>query len=259
MKTVLFGAAGYLGRAILANLESGDSPHAVRAFDRSPEAWAAWEDVDGAWAGEKIYGDTSDYDTVLAATQGVDAIVHASVYFGQEPEDPLPWLVNLKGLWNVLEAARQRGIRRVVHISSCESVHADGKFLSAEQRGPGKGLYPLTKRLQEEMCRSFWDAHRVPVIVLRPDCIVDARTGVGRFREQLGVNAFTRNGWVCRHDLAQACRLALAAQASGQLQFDIFHIVGTPEADATCNVARSREVLGLEYQGNLEQYRSEQG
>ena len=36
--------------------------------------------------------------------------------------------------------------------------------------------------------------------------------------------------------------------------FDIFHIVGTTEADAICNVERSRDLLGLPYQGDLEQY-----
>lgn len=256
MKILVFGAAGYLGRAILSNLEAGDPHHTVRAFDRSAEAWESWADVDGNWKGERLHGDTSDYDTVLAAVEGVDAIIHASVYFGQGEEDPLPWLVNLKGMWNVLEAARLHGIRRVVQIGSCETVHQDGLFFSAEQRGPGKYLYPLTKRLQEEMCRSFWDAHRLPIIVLRPDSIVDSRIGLGRFREKLGPPSHTaRNGWVCRHDLAQAARLALEAQARGELEFDVFHIVGKPEADATCNVARSREVLGLQYQGNFEQYR----
>jgi len=35
----------------------------------------------------------------------------------------------------------------------------------------------------------------------------------------------------------------------------VLHIVGTPEADATCNTARARVILGLKYRGDLEQYR----
>lgn len=259
MKTVVFGAAGWLGRAMLENLTHGQPPHEVRAFDVSPEIWNSWADVDGKWeGGEPISGDIADFQTVQSALEGVDAIIHASVYFGFEndPNDPLPWLINLKGLWNVLEGARQKGIRRIVHIGSCETVHPDGHFFDVNQRRPGGDRYPVIKRLQEEMCRSFWDAYRLPVVVLRPDYIVDSRIALGRFREKLGPPEHpTRNGWVCRHDLAQAARLALEAQDRGELEFDIFHIVGTPEADATCNVARSREVLGLQYQGNLEQYR----
>jgi nucleoside-diphosphate-sugar epimerase len=251
MNVVVFGAGGWLGRAVLANLEGG---HSVRAFDLSPEAWAAWEDLDGGWDGERVYGDIVDWGTVHRATEGMDGILHASVYFGQDADDPKPWLVNLKGLWNVLESARQRGIRHVVHIGSCETEHPRGTFFTCEVRRPGGAIYPLSKRLQEEMCRSFHDAFGMRLIVLRPDYIVDSRIGLGRFREKLGPEGTpTRNGWVCRHDLAEACRLALETET---VDFDIFHIVGTPEADRTCNVARSREVLGLVYRGDLEQYRA---
>ena len=124
----------------------------------------------------------------------------------------------------------------------------------ATRFSPGSVLYPITKRLQEEMCRSFHDAHGSRIIVLRPDYIVDSRIGLGRHRETLGPPDHpARNGWVCRHDLAEACRLAVESE---EIDFDIFHIVGTPEADQTCNVARSREVLGLTYRGDLEQYRA---
>ena len=46
--------------------------------------------------------------------------------------------------------------------------------------------------------------------------------------------------------LAQACHLALETDA---IDFDIMHTTGHPEADQYCNVARSREILGLEYKG----------
>ena len=257
MKVVVFGAAGWTGRAVLDNLAGR---HEIRAFDASPEAWDRWRDVDGPWSGgETLHGDIADFATVHRATEGVEGIVHLAVYFSDAPgaygvDDPLPFLINLKGLWNVLESARQRGIRRVVHVGSCETVHPNGLFFTADVRRPGGGLYALTKRLQEEMCRSFHDAHGMRVIVLRPDYIVDSRLGIGRHREKLGSGGTpARNGCVCRHDLAEACRLAVESTA---LDFDIFHVVGTPEADATCNVARSREVLGLVYKGDLEQYRA---
>ena len=65
-------------------------------------------------------------------------------------------------------SARQRGIRHTVHIGSCETVHPKGLFFTAEVRRPGGNVYALNKRLQEEMCRSFYDAHALPIIVLRP-------------------------------------------------------------------------------------------
>jgi nucleoside-diphosphate-sugar epimerase len=252
VKIVVFGGAGWLGRAVLASL--AQHGHEVRAFDRSPEAWQEWEDLGPSWSGEKVHGDITDFSAVDAAIEGMEGVVHVAAYFGQEDDDPLPWMVNLKGLWNVLESARRREVRHTVHVGSRDTVHPRGIFFSADvRRTSGGGIYSLTKRLQEEMCRSFHESFGTRIIVLCPDYIVDSRLGLGRFREKLGPGGLPlRNGWVCRHDLAEACRLAVE---NDTIDFDIFHVVGTPEADLTCNVARSREVLGLVYRGDLEQFR----
>jgi len=254
MKAVVFGAAGWTGRAVLAAL---DQAHSVRAFDYAPAAWEAWRDVDGEWMGEKAYGDISQYAAVDAALEGADAVIHLAVHSTGAPgaygvDDDRPFLINLKGLWNVLHAAGQRHIGPVVHVGSCQTVHPDGVFFSAEVRRPDASLYAVTKRLQEEMCRQFHEGTGLRIIVLRPDYIVDSRLGIGRHRERLGAGGSRyRNGWVCRHDLAAACCLALESR----IEFDVFHIVGTREAEATCDVARSRSMLGLQYQGDLDQFR----
>ena len=254
MKVAVFGAAGWTGRAVLACLAG---VHEVRAFDRSAAAWEAWRDVDGEWDGERLSGDISDYGTVDAVLAGVDAAIHLAVLpagtagaYGLD--DPQPFLVNLKGLWNVLEAASRRGLGPVVHVGSCQTAHPRGIFFSADVRRPDAGLYAVTKRLQEEMCRQFHEGTGLRIIVLRPDYIVDSRLGIGRHRERLGPGGSRyRPGWVCRHDLAMACRLAIESD----LEFEVLHIVGTVEAEATCNVADSRRKLGLVYRGDLERFR----
>lgn len=256
MRIIVFGGAGWLGRATLANLEAAG--HQVRAFDHTPEAWSAWEDVDGPWEGDRVYGDISDYAQVAAAIDGCDAVIHVAVWFPkggeQDRTDERAFLVNLKGLWNVLEASRHASVQRVVHIGSCQTVHPAGEFFSADVRRPDGSLYAVTKRLQEEMCRQYWDAFQLPLVVLRPDYIVDTRIGLGRQKETLGPDGHRAGtGWVCRHDLAEACRLS--AEAGAEIGFDIFHIVGTTEAADSCNVERSRTVLGLQYHGDIEQYR----
>ena len=103
------------------------------------------------------------------------------------------------------------------------------------------------------MCRQFHEAHGMSIIVLRPDYIVDTRLGIDFERRKLGEGGCPiRCGAVCRHDFAEACRLALESET---IDFDVLHIVGTPEAEATCNVARAAGVLGLTYKGDLERYR----
>ncbi len=250
MNIVVFGAAGWTGRAVLANLAGR---HHVRAFDRGPEAWESWKDIEGAWEGEIVHGDIADFNAVHNAIEGMDAVIHTAVYYSGDIEDKNPFLINLKGLWNVLESAHRHGLNRAVHIGSCQTVHPKGIFFTADVRRPDGGLYAVCKRLQEEMCRQFHDAFDMRIVVLRPQYIVDSRLGIDKYRKKMGSEEMPlREGWVCRHDLAEACRLAVESET---VDFDIFHIVGTPESDRTCNAAHSREALGLTYRGNLEQYR----
>ena len=242
MYIAVLGAAGWVGRAVLENLAS---EHQVRAFDRGAEAW----EKGGPWEGEILHGDIASYAAVEKALDGVDAVVHAAVYAGgYGPEDEDPFRINLKGLWNTLEVARLKGIDRVVHIGSCQVEHPEGVFFTADVRRPDGSLYAVTKRLQEEMCRQFYEAFGLSIVVLRPCSIVDSRLGVGKNGQPLSGYS---TGWVCRHDLAQAVRLSLESTA---VDFDIFHTAGPPEAATTCNVERSRQVLGLEYRGDLRRF-----
>ena len=244
MKVAVIGAAGWVGRAVLENFAGR---HQVRAFDRSPDVWEVYRRFDGDWTGEKIYGDVADFDAVDSALDGMDGVVNLAVYFGYEdpPENnDKPFLINLKGMWNVLEAARRHKLRRVVHMGSCVVQHPDGIFLSSEVRSKEGDLYGISKRLQEEMCRQFHDAYGQRIIVLRPASIGDSRLCVNRH----GAPARGGISWVCRHDLAEACHLALESDA---IDFDIMHTASHPDAHTYCNVARSRDILGLEYKGQF--------
>ncbi len=253
MKIAVFGAEGWTGRAVLANLEG---THDIRAVVFSPESWEQWEDIDGKWPGKDVhYGDIADFDVVHRATEDVDAIIHLAVHFPYRSDLPeehntQSFLINLKGLWNVLESAQRRGIERVVHMGSCATVHPKGLFFDADTRSVEGTQYGIQKRLQEEMCRQFHDAYGMKTVVLRPDYIVDSRAGIGRHRESLAGSY--RNGLVCRHDLAEACRLAAESTTIGH---EVLHVVGTVEAKQTCNVERTQQLLGLKFQGDLEQYR----
>ena len=55
-------------------------------------------------------------------------------------------------------------------------------------------------------------------------------------------------GWVCRHDLAEGCHLALENE---EVEFEVMHVAGNAEAEQYCNVRLSKDVLGLEYKGQL--------
>jgi hypothetical protein len=133
---------------------------------------------------------------------GVDCIVHCTAHFPSQyghshPGDDLPWQINVKGLWNVLDCARQAevsllprpaacqrpcdltgvrtanpqpAVKRVVHIGSCSTVwpgstdhpEAGSVFFDGSVRRPDASLYSATKRLQEELCRQVQLLHTLP-------------------------------------------------------------------------------------------------
>ena len=240
MNVAVIGAAGWVGRAVLEHFADR---HQVRAFDYNPEAWEQFARYHDDWEGERVFGNVADFYEVNAALDGMEGVVNLTAYFGYrnpQENDVNPFLVNVKGMWNILEAARRNGLRRVVQMGSCVVQRPDGVFLSADERSVEGSLYGITKRLQEEVCRQYFDAYGVRTIILRPCGIGDSRLGINRDgTPALGLGA------VCRYDLAEACHLALEST----IDFDIFHMASHPEADKYCNVARSRDLLGLEYQG----------
>ena len=246
MKIAVFGAAGWLGRAIIENL---GEQHDVRAVDTTATAWSddnPWQD------GEIVNGDIVNYRDVTKAIDGMDAVVHSAVCHGPYGDnDDQPFLVNLKGLWNTLEASRRHGITRVVHIGSCQVEHPMGIFFAADVRRPDGSLYAVTKRLQEEMCRQFYEAYEMPIAVLRPCSIVDSRTDTAKGGAKVGPGSWNM-GIVCRHDIAEACRKAVERENPS---FEVLHMAGAKGAEAHCNVDETRSVLDMTFEGDLEKYR----
>ena len=141
-RVLLCGAAGWLGSAILEALVATDR-WSVRAFDTDPRQWAPWTGLPSSspWRSDRVelrYGSIADYGTVRALVEGCDAVIHAAAWqpgisgpqsTGEIPDaveagaGDIPWLVNVKGLWNLLDCAAAAGtVQRFVHIGSCHTV-----------------------------------------------------------------------------------------------------------------------------------------
>jgi len=115
--------------------------------------------------------DLDDYDAVLALMDGVDTVVHMAGAASPDSswESVLP--ANLIGTRNVLEAAREAGVRRVVLASS---NHAMGMYDRYEQwpvyphqLPRGDSLYGVSKIFGESLGRFYHDEHGLDVINLR--------------------------------------------------------------------------------------------
>lgn len=126
-----------------------------------------------------VVGSIEDPDAVARACEGIDAVVHIAarpnVWSGSGREIVQ---TNAVGTWNVLEAAEKAGVKRVIVTSSdsvigytvFEGAMIPPDYLPVDAGHPRRPTdpYALSKKLCEDMARSFADRGRLEVTVLRP-------------------------------------------------------------------------------------------
>lgn len=118
-----------------------------------------------------IKGDIKDLDTCMKACKGVDYVLNQAAW-GSVPrsiEMPLFYCANnIQGTLNMLEAARQSGVKKFVYASS-SSVYGDEPNLPKIEGREGNLLspYALTKRCDEEWAKQYTLHYRLPTIGLR--------------------------------------------------------------------------------------------
>lgn len=106
-----------------------------------------------------IKGDVKDFDTCMEACEGVDYVLHQAAW-GSVPrsiEMPLFYCANnINGTLNMLEAARQRKVKKFVYASS-SSVYGDEPKLPKKEGREGNLLspYAVSKRADEEWAKQY--------------------------------------------------------------------------------------------------------
>jgi len=158
-RILITGAAGRLG----GRLRDGLAPLArhVRVADRVAIA-------DPRPHEEVVTFELADAQATMAAAEGVDAIVH----FGGAPLEA-PWDVilasNIRGSYNIYEAARQQGVRRVVYASSVHAIgyHTLESHVDAAAPHRPDSLYGLSKCFVEDLGRLYWDKFGIESVNLR--------------------------------------------------------------------------------------------
>ena len=167
-KYLVTGGAGFIGSHIAeALLDRGES---VRIFDNFATGKKSNLDVLKGRA-QFIEGDLRDLDRVRTAVQGVEVIFHqgALASVPRSIADPISSLeTNINGTQNVLLAARDAGVRRVVYASS-SSVYGDTPTLpkSEEMRTNPMSPYALHKLTGELLCGIFTRIYKLETVALR--------------------------------------------------------------------------------------------
>lgn len=164
------GGAGFIGSHVCDELITDGL--AVRCFDNLATGKRGnLSHLEGGTGFSFIQGDLCSLEDLKAAVAGVSAIVHLGA-LGSVPRsiaDPLPSeAANLAGFVNLLEAARQAGVKRIVYASS-SSVYGDSAELPKREGTEGRPLspYAVTKAMDEAYAHLYHRMHGLELIGLR--------------------------------------------------------------------------------------------
>ena len=167
-RVLVTGGAGFIGSNLVeALLERGDDVRVLDNFSTGSRANLATLGREI----EVVEGDLRSYERVHTAVRGVELVFHQGA-LGSVPrsvQDPLTsTAVNVEGTLNVLLAARDEGVRRVVAASS-SSVYGDGgAFPRVETQAPNPiSPYAVAKLGAERFCVSFTRVYGIETVALR--------------------------------------------------------------------------------------------
>lgn len=173
-KLLVTGADGFIGSHLTEALVRAG--YDVRAFVlyNSFNSWGWLDDcatdVEGQF--DVFAGDIRDPHGVRAAMQGCDAVLHLAAliaipYSYHSPDTYVD--TNVKGTLNVVQAARELGLARVVHTSTSE-VYGTARFVPMTEDHPlqGQSPYSASKIGADQIAMSFYTSFDTPVVTLRP-------------------------------------------------------------------------------------------
>lgn len=169
-KFLVTGSAGFIGSNLVeAILKLG---YEVRGLDNfSTGKRENVEEFLGYPNYEFVEGDIRDFDTCMKVCEGIDFVLHQAAWGSVPRSIEMPLLyeeINIKGTLNMMEAARQNGVKKFVYASS-SSVYGDEPTLPKKEGREGNVLspYALTKKVNEEYGRLYHKLYGLDTYGLR--------------------------------------------------------------------------------------------
>jgi NAD dependent epimerase/dehydratase len=173
-KILVTGADGFLGSHLTEELVRQGCDVRAFVFYNSFNSWG-WLDQSEASIKNTLdvfTGDIRDPHGTKKAMQGCDVIFHLAALIAipfsyHSPDTYVD--TNIKGTLNVLQAAREVGIARIIHTSTSE-VYGTARFVPITEEHPlqGQSPYSASKIGADQIAMSFYHSFHTPVAIIRP-------------------------------------------------------------------------------------------
>jgi len=173
-QVLVTGAGGFIGSHLTEALVKAGAK--VRVFIRynSRDGRGNLEDLEPGLLDqiEIVAGDLRDADVIDRAVKGCDAVFHLGALVGipysyRNPREVVE--TNILGTFNVLTAARDHGVERIVHTSTSE-VYGSALYVPIDESHPlqGQSPYSASKIGADKLAESFYASYDLPVVTVRP-------------------------------------------------------------------------------------------
>jgi nucleoside-diphosphate-sugar epimerase len=236
-RVLVTGMSGLIGGAFRKH---ADGKYALSALNRKPIAGV-----------ETHRADLGDLKAIEPAFKDVDTVVHLAAAAGDSHAPDVIMRSNVVGAFNVFEASRAAGVKRVIFASSGATVSGwerepplshlvAGRYAEAGAVAPlthesplrPSGLYGASKIWGEALARHYSDAHGLSVICLR----------IGRVKaEDRPTGARDLSVWCSQRDIVRMIEACI--EAPDRVRFDVFFVV-SKNCHGYRDLEHARAVLG---------------
>lgn len=173
-RVLVTGAGGFIGSHLVEKLVRAGAT--VRAFvhynSRQDVGLLQYVSQDVLEEVEIIFGELKDYHSVAHAVRGQEFVFHLGALIGipysyQNPRDVVE--TNVLGTLNILMAAKEVGVKRIVHTSTSE-VYGTAQTQKISETHPlqGQSPYSASKIGADKVVESFANSYRLPIVTIRP-------------------------------------------------------------------------------------------
>jgi dihydroflavonol-4-reductase len=218
------GANGHLGNNLVRLLISKGIP--VRASVRNIKNKEPFEGVDC----EIVQSDISDKQSLLNALQGVDTFYAVGAVFKLWAKDPKKEIydVNMVGTKNMVEAAAEAGVKRIVYVSSIAALNYS-KLPTKESYGQNpdrRDMYYNSKNDGEKLAFELAKKHNIELVAVLPSAMIGSKAFAPLsvsyniinliLKKEVPVETNIALNWIDVKDVAEGCYLAATKGKNGE-------------------------------------------